>query len=113
MVSGTLDQARLNWAAGAVARRLHLNDAQLSQFTLQLRHLQQCVPQYDSGQEVSENQLIAALRVVRSLELLRHHQSLLNFKTDIEEADHSQQVRAERQLRTIELTLTALISQMW
>ena len=71
-----LDQARLNLGGWSqVARRLHLNDAQLSQFTLQLRHLQQCVPQYDSGQEVSENQLIAALRVVRSLELLRHHQS--------------------------------------
>ncbi|HCD7554094.1 TPA: hypothetical protein ND482_004464 [Citrobacter farmeri] len=109
-----LDQARLNLGGWSqVARRLHLNDAQLSQFTLQLRHLQQCVPQYDSGQEVSENQLIAALRVVRSLEQLRHHQPLLNFKTEIEEADHSQQMRAERQLRAIELTLTALISQMW
>ncbi len=31
---------------------------------LQLRHLQQHVPQYDSGQEVSENQLaLAALRL--------------------------------------------------
>ncbi|MDG6693186.1 STY4199 family HEPN domain-containing protein, partial [Staphylococcus aureus] len=36
-----LDQARLNlgnWAT--VARRLNLNDADMSQFTLQLRHLQ-------------------------------------------------------------------------
>lgn len=109
-----LDQARLNLGGWSqVARRLHLNDAQLSQLTLQLRHLQQCVPQYESGQDVSENQLIAALRVVTSLERLREHQSLLNYKTDIEEADHSQQMRAERQLRTIELTLAALIAQMW
>lgn len=46
-----LDRARLNlgnWAT--VARRLNLNDADMSQFTLQLRHLQQLVPQYESGQ---------------------------------------------------------------
>ncbi|HBL4691419.1 hypothetical protein INP82_12465 [Citrobacter sedlakii] len=109
-----LDQARLNLGGwSAVARRLHLNDAQLSQLTLQLRHLQQCVPQYDSGQEVNENQLIAALRVVNALERLRQHQPLLNYKTDIEQTDASQQMRAERQLRAIELTLIALIAQMW
>lgn len=34
---------------GAVARRLQMNDAQLSQFTLRLRHLQQSVPQYENG----------------------------------------------------------------
>lgn len=109
-----LDQARLNLGGwSAVAKRLHLNDAQLSQLTLQLRHLQQCVPQYESGQEVSENQLIAALRVVTSLEQLRQHQPLLNYQTDIEDTDSSQQLRGERQLRAIELILIALISQMW
>lgn len=50
-----LEQARLNLGGwGAVAKKLRINDAQLSQFMLQLRHLQQHVPQYDSGQEVSE-----------------------------------------------------------
>jgi hypothetical protein len=109
-----LDQARLNLGGwSAVARRLHLNDAQLSRFTLQLRHLQQNVPQYESGQEVSENQLIAALRVVVSLEQLRQHQPLLNYNTAIETPDHRQQMVAERQLRAIEMTMIALISQMW
>ncbi|WP_255248767.1 STY4199 family HEPN domain-containing protein, partial [Enterobacter hormaechei] len=36
-----------------------LNDAEMTAFTLQLRLLQQRVPQYESGQDVSENQLIA------------------------------------------------------
>ena len=56
-----LDSVRLalgGW--GAVAKKLNLNDAEMSEFTLQLRLLQQRVPQYESGQDVSENQLIAA-----------------------------------------------------
>lgn len=69
---------------GAVARRLQMNDAQLSQFTLRLRHLQQNVPQYESGQDVSENQLISALRFVASLEQLRQLQPILHYQTDIE-----------------------------
>lgn len=109
-----LEQARLNLGGwGTVAKRLQLNDAQLSQFTLQLRQLQQRVPQYDSGQDVTENQLMAALRVVTFLEQLRAQQPQLKYQTDIEETDHSQQMRAERQLRTIELTLNGLITQMW
>jgi len=57
-----LENARLGLGGwGAVAQRLKLNDAGLTQFTMQLRHLQQLVPQYESGQDVSENQLIAAL----------------------------------------------------
>lgn len=40
-----LDQARLNLGGwGAVARRLNINDTQLSEFMLQLRHLQQVWP---------------------------------------------------------------------
>lgn len=36
-----LEQARLNLGGwGAVAKKLRINDAQLSQFMLQLRHLQ-------------------------------------------------------------------------
>ena len=64
-----LDSARLalgGW--GAVAKKLNLNDAEMSEFTLQLRLLQQRVPQYESGQDVSENQLIAAMRFVTALE---------------------------------------------
>lgn len=61
-----------------------MNDAQLSQFTLRLRHLQQSVPQYESGQDVSENQLISALRFVAALEQLRQQQPLLNYQTDID-----------------------------
>lgn len=109
-----LDQARLNLGGwSAVAKRLHMNDSQLSHFTLRLRQLQQRVPQYESGQDVTENQLMAALRVVTFLEQLRQHQPLLKYSTDIEETDESQQTRAERQLRAIELTLLELISQMW
>lgn len=83
-----LEQARLNLGGwGAVAKKLRINDAQLSQFMLQLRHLQQHVPQYDSGQEVSENQLLAALRFVTSLEHLRQQQPLLTYQTELEEPD--------------------------
>ncbi|POT55535.1 hypothetical protein C3432_21010 [Citrobacter amalonaticus] len=109
-----LDQARLNLGGwNAVAKRLHMNDAQLSQFTLRLRHLQQCIPQYDNCQDVSENQLIAALRFVTALEELRQHQPLLNYHTEVEESDSSQQRRAQRQLRTIELVLKGLVAQVW
>ena len=75
-----LDQARLNLGGwGAVARWLQMNDAQLSQFTLRLRHLQHSVPQYENGQDVSENQLISALRFVASLEQLRQQQPILKY----------------------------------
>ncbi|WP_259468436.1 STY4199 family HEPN domain-containing protein, partial [Enterobacter hormaechei] len=66
---------------GAVARKLNLNDAEMTAFTLQLRLLQQRVPQYESGQDVSENQLIAAMRFVTSLEYLRLQQPLLTYET--------------------------------
>lgn len=77
-----LDSARLGLGGwGAVARKLNLNDAEMSAFTLQLRLLQQRVPQYESGQDVSENQLIAAMRFVTSLEYLRLQQPLLTYET--------------------------------
>lgn len=108
-----LDQARLSlggWAS--VARRLNLDDAQMSRFTLHLRHLQQWVPQYESGQEVSNNQLIAALRFVTELEYLRQKQPLLKFAPP-EGEDSSAQQQAQGQLRGLELTLKALINQAW
>lgn len=109
-----LDQARLNLGGwGAVARRLQMNDAQLSQFTLRLRHLQQNVPQYESGQDVSENQLISALRFVASLEQLRQLQPILHYQTDIESGGQEAQLQAQSQLRAIELTLKALVARVW
>ncbi|WP_194207476.1 STY4199 family HEPN domain-containing protein [Superficieibacter sp. 1612_C1] len=108
-----LDQARLSlggWAS--VAQRLNLNDAQMSRFTLHLRHLQQWVPQYERGQEVSHHQLIVALRFVTELEYLRQKQPLLKFSAP-EEADTRAQQQAQEQLRTLELTLKALIAQAW
>lgn len=109
-----LEQARLNLGGwGAVAKKLRINDAQLSQFMLQLRHLQQQVPQYDNGQEVSENQLIAALRFVTTLEHLRQQQPLLTYQTDLEEPSQETHLEAQRQLRALELTLKALIARAW
>lgn len=110
-----LDQARMNLGGwGAVAKRLNLDDASLSQFTLQLRHLQQYVPQYDGGQDVSDNQRIAALRFVGSLENLRQRQPQLNYSTDFsEEDDAQQQLLALRQLRALELTLKDMVERAW
>ena len=76
---------------GAVAKRLRLNDAELTQFTLQLRHLQQLVPYYEKGQNVTENQLIVALRFVRTLEHLRAKQPLLTYATTLNADKEGQQ----------------------
>ncbi|MEW7312833.1 STY4199 family HEPN domain-containing protein [Buttiauxella gaviniae] len=109
-----LEQARLalgSWMA--VAKRLNLNDAEISHFTLLLRHLQQLVPQYESGQEVSHNQLIAALRFVSSLELVRAKQPLLGYSTEVESNDESQQKKAASQMRALELMLKGLVNQSY
>lgn len=109
-----LEQARQSmgsWAA--VARRLNLNDAEISQFTLLLRHLQQLVPQYESGQEVSDNQLISALRFVSYLELVRGKQPLLGYSTDLSAGDEAQQQAAQRQIRALELMLRGLVNSAW
>lgn len=109
-----LDQARINLGGwGAVAKRLNIDDASLSQFTLQLRHLQQYVPQYDNGQNVSENQRIAALRFVSSLENLRQRQPQLNYSIDFGEENEARQQQAMKQMRALELTLMALVEQAW
>lgn len=107
-----LEQARLNLGGWAnVARRLHLNDAEISDFTLQLRHLQQIVPVYERGQAVSDNQLIAALRFVAALEFVRQQQPRLKFDSLPGEDGSARQEHAQRQMRAITLTLKALIGQ--
>jgi hypothetical protein len=94
-----LDIARLSLGGwGAVAKRLRLNDSELTQFTLQLRHLQQLVPYYEKGQNVTENQLIVALRFVRMLEHLRAKQPLLTYATTLN-ADKEGQQQGLKQLR--------------
>jgi len=108
-----LDVARLNLGGwGAVAKRLKLNDAELTQFTLQLRHLQQLVPQYEKGQNVTDNQLIAALRFVRALEHLRNKQKLLSYNTSIQMHDDNQQ-QGLQQLRALEMMIRSLVMQAW
>ncbi|HDR2622970.1 TPA: hypothetical protein QCI71_003895 [Enterobacter chuandaensis] len=109
-----LDSARLGlggWAT--VAKKLNLNDAEMSEFTLQLRLLQQRVPQYESGQDVSENQLIAAIRFVTTLEHLRLQQPLLTYSTELEPGSELQQQQAHKQVRAIELMIKGLIQQAW
>lgn len=109
-----MDNARLNIGSwGLVAKRLHINDAELSQFTLQLRHLQQLVPQYESGAEVSSTALIAALRFVATLELIRLRQPLLHYNTELALSQPPQPRNASVQLRGLELTLKALIREAW
>jgi hypothetical protein len=107
-----LEQARLNLGGWAnVARRLNLNDAQISDFTLQLRHLQQVLPVYERGQAVTDNQMIAALRFVAALEFVRQQQPRLKFDSLPGEDGDMHQEQAQRQLRALTLTLKALISQ--
>ena len=109
-----MDNARQNIGSwGLVAKRLHINDAELSQFTLQLRHLQQLVPQYESGAEVSSAALIAALRFVATLELVRMRQPLLHYSTELALSQPPQPRDASVQLRGLELTLKALIREAW
>ncbi|WP_039057839.1 STY4199 family HEPN domain-containing protein [Enterobacter sp. Bisph1] len=108
-----LDVARLSLGGwGAVAKRLKLNDAELTQFTLQLRHLQQLVPHYESGQNVTENQLIAALRFISALENLRQKQKLLTYNTVLPSND-AQQRHGLQQLRAMESMIKALVMQAW
>ena len=107
-----LDQARLNLGGwGAVARRLNINDSQLSEFMLQLRHLQQGLPFYEQGQEATENQLIAALRFVVTLEKIKQQQPRLTFSTGYDAEAQEEQTLS--QIRCVELTLRGLIQQVW
>ncbi|BBR56918.1 MULTISPECIES: STY4199 family HEPN domain-containing protein [Enterobacteriaceae] len=109
-----LDQARMNLGGwGAVARQLRINDSQLSEFMLQLRHLQQGIPSYEHGQGATENQLIAALRFVVTLEHIKRQQPLLMYNTGYDDDAEQLQEHALRQIRTIELTLRGLVVQAW
>ncbi|WLI78056.1 STY4199 family HEPN domain-containing protein [Kosakonia sp. H02] len=109
-----LDVARLSMGGwGAVAKRLKLSDAELTQFTLQLRHLQQLVPRYENGQNVSENQLIAALRFIGALENLRKKQKLLSYNTALNADNTQQQQQGQQQLRALESLIKSLVMQAW
>lgn len=109
-----LETARLNIGSwGLVAKRMHISDAELSQFSVQLRHLQQLVPQYEGGAEVSSTALIAALRFVSTLELIRLRQPLLHYSTELVLTQPPQQRDANLQLRGLELTLKGLIREAW
>lgn len=109
-----LDNARLGLGGwGMVAKRLNLNDAEMSQFTLQLRLLQQRVPQYESGQDVSDNQLIAAMRFVAILEHLRQKQPLLTYSTELISGKDAPQEQAQKQVRALELMIKSLILHAW
>lgn len=109
-----LETARLNlgnWAA--VARLLNLNDTEMSTFTLHLRHLQQLVPDYESGQDVSDNQMIAALRCVSSLEYVREKQPLLHYSIALDNHYALTQEDARCQIHAIELMIKGLIEHAW
>lgn len=109
-----LDQARLNLGGwGAVAQRLNINDSQLSEFMLQLRHLQQGIPAWEHGQGATENQLIAALRFVVTLEQIKQQQPLLMFNTGSIHDVEQPQALVERQIRAVQLTLRGLVTQVW
>lgn len=109
-----LEQAHINLQGWAnVALRLNLNDAEMSDFTLQLRRLQKVVPVYRRGQPVSNNQMIAALRFVSALESLRRKQPLLSFSSLPGDDSGERQEQAQRQMRVLKLTLKALISAVW
>lgn len=109
-----LEQARLGLGSWmAVAKRLNLSDAEMSQFTLLLRHLQQLVPQYESGQEISHNQLISALRFVSYIELVRLRQPLLGYSTDLQTTSEIERQKAVRQMRALELMLKGMINKSY
>ncbi|HED1542183.1 TPA: hypothetical protein R4S87_002166 [Kluyvera cryocrescens] len=109
-----LDQARLNLGGwGAVAQRLKINDSQLSEFMLQLRHLQQGTVSYEHGLHATENQLIAAERFVVTLEQIKLQQPLLRYTTGYESDADQLQEQAERHIRTIHLMLSGLVTQIW
>lgn len=109
-----LEVARLNlgsWAA--VARRLNLNDAEMTQFTIQLRHVHQHMQEYDSGKGVSTNQMIATLRLISSLEQLKEKQPLLHYNTTPDNDAEATPREAQCQIRALELMIKALINRAW
>ena len=109
-----LEQARLNlggWAA--VAHHFNIDDGQLSEFMLQLRHLQQGMSAYEQGREATENQLIAAERFIVTLEHIKQQQPKLIFTTEQPDNVKQPQETALKKIRAIELMLRSLIAQTW
>lgn len=81
-----LDSARLALGGWEPWRKkLNLNDAEMSEYTLQLRRAcsSACRSMKADGQDVSENKLIAAMRFVTALEHLRLQQPLLTYSTEL------------------------------
>ena len=108
-----LEQARANLGSWAtVARKLNLNDAEISQFTLLLRHMQQLTPDKHVAHDVSSHQLIAALRFIKELEHLRQKQPALTYSTALP-SDASASHQARQQIHTLELMMRQLIKQAW
>lgn len=106
--NSSIRPAGTGWLDGREAKRLNLNDAEMTDFTLQLRLLQQRVPQYENGQDVTQNQLIAAMRFVTALEHLRLQQPLLGYSTELKVGGEAQQQQAHKQVRALELMLNRL-----
>ena len=67
---------------------------------------------FEKGQNVSENQLIAALRFVRALEHLRMKQPLLTYNTTLHVKSGGQE-QGLTQLRALELMMKSLINHAW
>lgn len=102
-----LEQARLSLGGwGRVARRLNMSDAELSELTLRLRLLRQTVAGRE--QEASDNQRIAALRLLVILEQV----SGLTF-TSLPGDAAAIRYQARQQMRTLTLMLEALVTRAW
>ncbi|HEX4503461.1 MAG TPA: STY4199 family HEPN domain-containing protein [Scandinavium sp.] len=109
-----LEQARLNLGGWAnVAQRLNLNDAQLSDFILQLHRVRQVIPVYERGQAINQDQMIAVLRFAAAQEFIRQRQPLLTFASVSGADGKVYQERAQRQMRALTLTMKGLINQAY
>lgn len=109
-----LEQARASLGSWAeIGKRLKLNDAGMSQFTLLLRHFQQLVPGSESAQSATPHQVIAALRYVSWLEKMREKQPALKWTASLPASDAESQFQGKAQIRAVELMLRQLISRAW
>ncbi|MEN3752847.1 STY4199 family HEPN domain-containing protein [Mangrovibacter sp. SLW1] len=114
MVFEQLEQARASLGSWAeIGKRLKLNDAGMSQFTLLLRHFQQLVPNNESAQSATSHQVIAALRYVSWLEKMREKQPALKWTASLPASDAESQFKGKAQIRAVELTLRQLINRAW
>lgn len=109
-----VEQARLTLGSWEnVAKRLNLNDVEISQFTLLLRQLQQQVPHYESGQPVNNDQLMAILRFVRYLEHVRTKQPRLTYSTELATENKAEQQQAIRQIYALDNMLKGIIQKAY